>query len=208
MGHRFVRSLGDDCIEVEFPSTSDAQEFATGVRERGDFLDVVVGVASVAVRYDATIVSRQQAEERVENCLRADHKKSQAREVELTIPVSYGGTHGPDLDAVCDQLRLSRDEFIVKHMAKKHPVEMLGFTPGFAYLETMGSNYEVARLETPRPRVVAGSIGFVGGRTGLYALPGPGGWPLIAHTDMPLFVRDDENPFIISAGMSIRFSHA
>lgn len=205
MGSTYVQSLGDDCLEVSVAATSDAQNLAIALRQADAFLDVVVGVASVAVRYDAAAMSRQQAETVVQNCLRVDVSSDVGNSTELVMPVTYGGADGPDLALVCEQLCLSTGEFITQHTSVSHAVEMLGFTPGFAYLQDMGAAYSVARLATPRSRIVAGSIGFAGGRTGIYALPGPGGWPLIGRTEQRLFDRDAADPFLVEAGMRIRF---
>ena len=84
---------------------------------------------------------------------------------------------------------------------------MMGFQPGFAYLEDVdGADLPViSRLDTPRQSVPAGSIGFLGKRACIYALDGPGGWPIIGRVHEPLFRRDNSSPFLLSPGQALRF---
>jgi hypothetical protein len=71
-------------------------------------------------------------------------------------------------------LTLTADELIEIHTETEYRIEMLGFTPGFAYVGGLSAELNVPRLAEPRQRVAAGSIGITDGLTGLYALPGPG----------------------------------
>ena len=77
---------------------------------------------------------------------------------------------------------------------------MLGFTPGFAYLSGLSPMLLAERLAKPRVRVPAGSIGLITGQVGLYALEGPGGWPIIGRLQVPLFDRAAPNPFRLAPG--------
>ena len=52
----------------------------------------------------------------------------------VEVPVCYGGDHGPDLDNVCERLGISSEAFIEMHTASEYSVDMLGFTPGFAFI--------------------------------------------------------------------------
>ena len=84
-------------------------------------------------------------------------------------------------------------------------VDMIGFTPGFAYISGVPNNWDIPRLGSPRPRVPAGSVGLTSGYTGIYSLAGPGGWPLIGHTNADLFKADRETPFLIKPGQTLKF---
>ncbi len=62
------------------------------------------------------------------------------------------------------------------------------------------------RLEKPRVRIPAGSVGIAGKQTGVYPLSTPGGWQIIGHTPVPLFDKQNEvNPILLRAGDLIRF---
>lgn len=200
-----MRSLGDDIVEVPVDTAADAQALAQRLRQQSSFLQVISGLSSVAVQYDPLEISRADAATIVQNTLLSKRAPASDVATEMQISIHYDG---PELAAVCEMLSLSSEAFIEAHTAVVHTVDMLGFTPGFAYLSSMGKSYEVERLPSPRRLVDAGSIGFAGGRTGLYGLAGPGGWPLIGRTSGKLFDVEAKDPFLIQAGMPIRFVHA
>ncbi|MCG7854901.1 MAG: carboxyltransferase domain-containing protein, partial [Methanoregulaceae archaeon] len=47
--------------------------------------------------------------------------------------------------------------------------------------------------------------GIAGKQTGVYPLQSPGGWNLIGRTPLRLFDPLREDPFLVEAGMEIRF---
>ena len=95
--------------------------------------------------------------------------------------------------------------FLNKHGFDVTIVELIGFTPGFAYVAGLNEDVNVPRLTEARQRVEPGSVGIAGGLTGLYALAGPGGWPLIGRTPVALFRPDQAQPLLLSGGMRVRF---
>jgi KipI family sensor histidine kinase inhibitor len=100
------------------------------------------------------------------------------------IPVIYDG---PDLPRVAEHTGLTITEVCERHAAKLYRVALIGFAPGFPYLEGLEPALHTPRLDAPRPRVEAGSVAIGGGHTGIYSIPGPGGWNLIGHTAVRLF---------------------
>ena len=103
---------------------------------------------------------------------------------------------------------LSQDEVIAIHAGGEYVVEMVGFTPGFAFIGGLDERLWVPRRSEPRQRVPAGSVGIAGERTGLYAMASPGGWTLIGRTPMTLFDPGAEQPFALAPGMRVRFRAA
>lgn len=118
----------------------------------------------------------------------------------VEVPVVYDG---PDLDAVARLVGLSADEVVATHSEIEHVVAFCGFAPGFAYLT--GSPWEVPRLDSPRPRVEAGSIGLAGALTGTYPSASPGGWQLIGRTDAVLWDATRDDPALLPPGTRVRF---
>lgn len=100
------------------------------------------------------------------------------------IPVLYDG---PDLARVAEHTGLSVAEVRERHAATIYRVALLGFAPGFPYLEGLDPALATPRLASPRPRVEAGSVAIGGDHTGIYSVPGPGGWNLIGRTPIRLF---------------------
>jgi inhibitor of KinA len=82
---------------------------------------------------------------------------------------------------------------------------MLGFTPGFAYLGGMSERIATPRLDSPRTRIAAGSVGIAGAQTGIYPIESPGGWRLVGRTPLRLFDPRSERPFLLAAGDRVRF---
>jgi inhibitor of KinA len=123
----------------------------------------------------------------------------------IVIPVCYGGEYGPDLDEVARLVGLSRAEVIKIHSSSSYYVYMLGFTPGFPYLGGLNPRLFVSRLESPRGKIPAGSVGLAGKQTGVYPIESPGGWRLIGRTPLRLFDPLREPPVLINAGNYVRF---
>jgi KipI family sensor histidine kinase inhibitor len=203
--YRFVRSAGDDLISVDVVNPERAQALAATLRETGDWLEAVAGIDSVVVRFDIANVSRAEAENKLREAEANAPEALENPQGIIEIPIVYGGEFGPDLEFVCDKLGLGKEEFIALHCGT-YTVDMLGFTPGFAYIGGLDERLIVERLSEPRQHIPAGSVGIAGGRTGLYSLPGPGGWPLIGRTSQQLFDASSDEPFTLSAGTSVRFT--
>jgi KipI family sensor histidine kinase inhibitor len=123
----------------------------------------------------------------------------------VEIPVRYGGEDGPDLDDVAANAGLSAGEAVARHVAAEYRVAMLGFAAGFPYLLGMDDSLSMPRLDTPRTRVAAGSVGIGGAQTGIYPRQGPGGWRIIGRTAMGLFDPVRTPPTLLSPGDRVRF---
>lgn len=100
------------------------------------------------------------------------------------IPVRYAGV---DLARVAEHSGLTLNEVIERHSAPEYCVDLIGFAPGFPYLSGLDPRLTTPRLSQPRVRVEAGSVAIGGSHTGIYSLPGPGGWNVIGYTDTVLF---------------------
>ena len=61
------------------------------------------------------------------------------------------------------------------------------------------------RLESPRARVRAGSVGLAGTWCGVYPTASPGGWLLIGTTDADLWDVDRAEPALLAPGTRVRF---
>jgi KipI family sensor histidine kinase inhibitor len=127
----------------------------------------------------------------------------QPRRVE--IPTIYGGEYGPDLDFVAQYHHLTPAEVIRIHSGVDYPVYMLGFIPGFAYLGGLDAAIATPRLDQPRTRIPAGSVGIAGAQTGVYPLDTPGGWRIIGRTPLRLFDPLADPPALLSPGDIVRF---
>jgi|SRR5690554_6817171 len=134
------------------------------------------------------------------------HSLSQSHTTELHhIKVCYDEEVAPDLISVMAYCGVTKKRLIEIHTAKCYTLAMLGFLPGFAYLDGLDSRLTVPRKAQPEQNTQAGSIAIAGNQTGLYALNSPGGWHVIGRTPMPLIQWQLENPLIYKPLDKIRF---
>ncbi len=131
--------------------------------------------------------------------------EKQVQEQIVVIPVCYGGDFGPDIDFVAQHNGLSIEEVVKIHTSNPYQVYMIGFTPGFPYLGGMSEKIATPRLDKPRIKIPAGSVGIAGSQTGFYPMESPGGWRLIGRTPIKAFDPQAENPFLFNAGQYLQF---
>jgi KipI family sensor histidine kinase inhibitor len=121
---------------------------------------------------------------------------------EVTLDVHYDGE---DLQLVARDAGLSVDDVVALHTEPEYTVAFTGFAPGFGYLSGLPEPLRQSRLDTPRTRVPAGSVGVAGEFTGVYPRSSPGGWRLLGHTDATLFDARAERPALLAPGDRVRF---
>lgn len=135
-----------------------------------------------------------------------DPAQPAAREARrVTLPVVYDG---PDLPLVAETAGLSEREVVELHSGAVYTVAFCGFTPGFGYLTGLPEPLRQPRLDTPRERVPAGSVGVAGEFTGAYPRASPGGWRLIGRTNAPLFDPRRDPPALLAPGDEVRIEVA
>lgn len=160
---------------------------------------------SVLIHYNPGVLSYAEISKCINEVLEhpiADigHKK---RIVE--IPVCYENGLGPDIEFVAEHAGLSVEEVIKIHSAKPYLIYMLGFQPGFPYLGGLDERIHTPRLDTPRLKLEAGSVGIGGKQTGLYPMESPGGWQIIGLTPVRCYNPDSDTPIPYRAGDYISF---
>lgn len=170
-----------------------------------EVLEVVPTYRSLLVLFDPLRVPRRRLAERIEALGREAPALADEPSRTVRIPVCYGGEHGIDLDFVARHAGLGPEEVVAVHTSASYLVHMLGFTPGFPYLGGMSRRIAAPRLESPRTRVPAGSVGIGGEQTGIYPVESPGGWRLIGRTPLRLFDAGAPRPFLLGAGDVVRF---
>ncbi|GIM45513.1 allophanate hydrolase [Collibacillus ludicampi] len=160
---------------------------------------------SLAVYYDPLIIGYRELAIRLSDLLDdlSLEEMPPARLVE--IPVLYGGEFGPDLEDVAKHCGMSVEEVVKLHSGAEYLIYMLGFSPGFPYLGGMDERLATPRLEKPRLRIPAGSVGIADKQTGVYPSETPGGWRIIGRTPLKLYDPTREHPVLLSAGDRVRF---
>jgi inhibitor of KinA len=160
---------------------------------------------SVMVTFDARWVDHAE----VEAVLRKAEETAKATRLRrprtVEIPVCYGGDFGPDLGEVAKAHELQPSDVIELHASRIYHAYFLGFAPGFAYLGDLPEEIAAPRLETPRKKVPAGSVGIGGRQTAVYPFATPGGWRLIGRTPLALFQSNRRPMEVVSIGDQVRF---
>lgn len=209
-----IEALGEDALLLRLGDTIDAginarvHALAARIgRARPPWLrDIVPAYASLAL-----FVDPDGFEPALDPQVEAEHWLQRLDAVEdddgrnarlVEIPVHYGG---PDLADVALHAGLSEADVIARHCALEYQVAMLGFAPGFPYLLGLDPLLAMPRLDTPRTRVEAGSVGIGGTQTGIYPQAGPGGWRIIGRTATVLFDPKCDPPALLAAGDHVRF---
>ena len=208
-----IHPYGDSAVIVYLGSQLDRsvnqQVHALAVRVMRARLpgicEVVPGYVSLVIHFDPLQTSLPAIIDGVRDLHTSSGQQPipPARRVE--IPVRYGGEWGPDLDFVARHAGLTTAEVIRRHAAAEYSVYMMGFLPGFPYLGGLDASIAAPRLETPRRRVPAGSVGIAGEQTGVYPLASPGGWRLIGRTEVALFDLTAHPPCLLAPGDQVQF---
>ncbi len=203
--------LGDRALEVRF-----AEEFrdvlpdvirswcrALGRAGIAGVSEWVPCYTTVTVSYDPCVVRFSRLCELLAGLPASVEPRAEQRR--LLLPVCYGGAEGPDLASVARQAAMSDEEAVRRHCAPSYRVVMIGFMPGFPYLAGLDPRLVTPRLDKPRPRVPAGSVGIGGAQTGVYTLASPGGWQIIGRTPARLFDSRRSPPSLLAPGDEVRF---
>lgn len=200
-----VRPFGEAALLVEVADASAAQAFAAAVRNDAPagVTAVVPGRASVMVELDVLAIEVDAVADALGR-LKPAAKPEDARL--RTIPVVYGGEHGPDLADVAVEAGISPERVVDLHAATEVTVLFGGFAPGFAYLGDVAPPLRVRRLPTPRTRTSAGSVALADGMTGIYPADLPGGWRVVGRTPITLFDPHRSPPAYLVPGDRVRFA--
>ncbi|MEM7037672.1 MAG: carboxyltransferase domain-containing protein [Bacteroidota bacterium] len=118
------------------------------------------------------------------------------------LPVCF--EHAADWAAVCEHAGRTQDEIVAELTKQPFSVAMLGFLPGFCYLNGLPEHLQIPRKAIPATRVPAGSLAIGGKYLGVYALESPGGWQVIGRTPLKLIDFEAMPPVPYLPGDAIR----
>lgn len=121
------------------------------------------------------------------------------------LPTWYDPRVGPDLTRVAELSGITVQAVVEAHSGQVYRVFALGFAPGFAFMGLLDESLTCPRLDTPRPKVPAGSVAIAGRQTAAYPTVTPGGWNLIGRTAAPLFDRNREGFSLLKVGDRVQF---
>jgi inhibitor of KinA len=200
-----LRLLGDQALLASFDAEDDALRWATAVRRLAPpwLVDVVQAYRTVAVYFDLDQTTGAAVAAALDDLARGGLPDVAAESRLYEIPCCY--ELQLDLPRVAEATGLPADEVIRLHLASEYTVYAIGFCPGFPYLGYLPAPLcGVPRLDAPRLRVEAGSVGLTGRQTGIYTEARPGGWNIIGRTPLEL-VHVADGYFPLRTGDRVRF---
>jgi KipI family sensor histidine kinase inhibitor len=121
------------------------------------------------------------------------------------VPVVYGGDFGVDLVDVARHHGLDPDAVVARHSAPEYRVVMIGFLPGYAYLDGLDPGLALSRRTSPRPTTPAGTISIGGVQALIASIAAPSGWHLLGRTPVRSFMPGREPVFLFQPGDGLRF---
>ena len=120
------------------------------------------------------------------------------------IPICYD--FGIDLNNISKKLKIDKNEIIKIHSQTTFYIYMIGFVPGHPFMGDLDSKLYLNRLETPRVKVPAGSVGIIEKFCNIYPYESPGGWNIIGRTPIKVFNNKNETqPCLLSPGDIVNF---
>lgn len=195
-----VQWTSERSLRVTGPAPAHAM--AGALLGSSGLLDVVPAEDAVYLTVDPlSDVSRESIRERLKGVEKKPAPEPRVHE----ITACYEAPHAPDLGEIARLAGMSEREVVEVHTSTEFTVSFLGFAPGFGYLTGLPERLHVPRLASPRTRLEAGSVGIAGPYSGVYGLPGPGGWRIIGHTKAIMFGVEREEPALLRARDVVRF---
>jgi inhibitor of KinA len=189
-----VLTAGDTALVIEFGDRVDRRlsSFVLALARRlGEIrLDGVVETVptfrSLMVHYDPLVVPAASLIARIVE-LMGGLRITELAGREWRLPVCYDPALAPDLDDAAAHTGLTLAQVIERHASVTYHVYMLGFLPGFAYMGDLPAELVLARRETPRPRVPAGSVAIATTMSCIFPRESPSGWHVIGRSPVVLW---------------------
>ncbi|QMU59816.1 MAG: carboxyltransferase domain-containing protein [Boseongicola sp.] len=123
-----------------------------------------------------------------------------------TLPVVFGGSHGPELDETAALANISPDQAIDQICAAQTRVLALGFAPGQPYLGLLDDHWNIPRRADVTAQVPQGAIVVAVRQIIPFANAAPTGWRQIGQTPFKCFDAVRENPIAFTAGDEVTFT--
>ncbi len=208
-----ILPTGDRALSVEFGDKIDEEinSRLMGLIKRmaahkiEGIEEFVPSFRAVLIHYNPAIIPYNKMVTLINGYLDKDDHETVKEKRIVEVPVCYEGEYAPDINFVAEHANMTVEEVIKIHSSKSYLVYMLGFQPGFPYLGGLDERLVTPRLENPRLKIDAGSVGIGGAQTGLYPMESPGGWQIIGRTPVKCFNPAREVSIPYRAGDYIRF---
>ncbi|CCW30930.1 urea amidolyase family protein [Xenorhabdus nematophila] len=165
--------------------------------------EIIPAARTLMIRFRPIKISAQQLAEEI--CHRDLQERSYAAGKKIEIPVHY---NGEDLAIVAEILGMTIQEVIRQHTENEYTVAFTGFAPGFAYMVSDTSSWDIPRKKIPRTYIPAGAVALAGEFSSVYPQASPGGWQIIGITTERMWDLSRLSPALLQPGYRVNFRNA
>jgi len=208
-----VLNAGDTALVVEFGESID-RRLSTWVlalarrlneaRLEG-IVETVPTFRSLLVHYDPLILPTASLAAHIAELMRGLQVTEQGGRL-WRLPACYDPGLGLDLVDVAARTGLSPAQVIERHSAVTYHVYMLGFLPGQAYMGDVPAELALARRESPRLKIPAGSLAIASAMTCIFPMETPCGWHLIGRSPVALWEGGARPRALLAPGDKVSFA--
>ena len=155
----------------------------------------------IATEGEICLVWEKGKKERVFEALDGKSFELAATQQHWRLPVWFD--EHEDFGLVCQGAGLSADEVMGRLLVTEYSVAMLGFVPGFVYMDGLSASLQIPRKSTPAATIPAGTLAIGGKYLGLYSLSTPAGWYAVGRVPVSVLDVHEMPPMKMSPGEMI-----
>lgn len=196
--------LGDE-ITLEVNTRVRALEYLIQQKAISGIAETVPTFRALLVYYDPLIIGWDELVAALSALIPQAQPEALPPSRLVEIPCCYGGELGFDLTRAAEKLGLTPDEVVRLHSTDEHLVYFIGFTPGLPYTVGRSGRLVIPRLDQPRTKTPAGSVGIGGSQGCIYPVESPGGFWVLGRTPLSLYDPGRPDPILLRPGDRLRY---
>ena len=203
-----------DCgLLVEFGDIIDpvvnrrVADFDRALIARGfaGFTESVPSWSAVFIGFDPLITDHAQVQNIAEEII-AHLKPGESKPKRHQVMACYDADLAPDLATMAERTGLTPEDVIKAHLSGVYRVGMMGFAPGYAYLDGLPSSIRLPRKTAPVRGVPKGSIMLAGSQCIVSTVTMPSGWWCIGRSPTRILRPETDPPVLFDMGDEIIFT--
>ena len=168
------------------------------------FTESVPSWSAVLVGFDPLITDHEQVRALAETII-ATMKPGAAKRARHEVLACYDDDLAPDLAIMAQKTGRTPDEVIAAHLSGTYVVGMMGFAPGYAYLDGLPEPIRLPRKTAPVRGVPKGSIMLAGSQCIVSTVTMPSGWWVIGRSPTRILRPENHPPVLFDMGDEIIF---
>ncbi|MCA0271503.1 MAG: allophanate hydrolase subunit 1 [Proteobacteria bacterium] len=166
--------------------------------------EVAPSLGGVYLRLDPLRADHGAIEARLRGLVDGEASDAVASARRWTIPAVFGGTSGPDLDAVAAAVDLGAKEALADLVTQSLRVMAIGFAPGLPYMGILPERWDIPRKAGLTPKVPQGGIVVAVRQAIIFPTDTPTGWWHVGQTGFRGFRPGAAEPFLLRPGDEVR----